>query len=104
MDAIHNVRSYLKLSVPHFYPPHGFPFEESKYMPHLLLNKLNFLVLLICTGFQFRPLASETYSNEDQYQEDKTLIGSYAYSHQALRHSRVLVAVTMRPALVHFVV
>ena len=62
-DAIRNVRSYIKVPTSLFCPPHSFPFEESKYMPHFLSNELNFLMPSICVGLRFHPLASKTYTN-----------------------------------------
>src|SRR5258707_8019526 len=69
VDAICNVRSYIKDPAFLICPPHCFPFEKSQYMPHLLLNKLDFLIPLICTSLGFYPLTSETYTNEDQQNE-----------------------------------
>src|ERR1700679_354847 len=68
-DAVYNVRSYIKASTSLFCPPHCFPFEESKYAPHLLLDKLDFLIPSICAGLGFHPFASERYTNEDQQDE-----------------------------------
>src|SRR5258708_26929949 len=69
MDAICNVRSYIKDPASLVCPPHCFPFEKSQYMPHLLLNKSDFLIPLICASLGFHPLTSETYTNEDQQNE-----------------------------------
>jgi hypothetical protein len=68
-DAVRNVRSYTKVPASLFCPPHCFPFKESKYVSHLLLNELDFLIPLICMGLGFHPLASETYTNGDQQNE-----------------------------------
>src|SRR5882762_9969123 len=68
-DAVCNIGCYIKAPAPFFGPPYCFPFEESKYTPHLLLNELDFLIPTICTGLGFRPLASETYTNKDNQTE-----------------------------------
>ena len=73
MNAVCNVRPHTKFPVSLFCPPCHFPFEESKYTLHLLLNKLNFLIPSICMGLGFHPLISETYTNKDQ-QNGKTLV------------------------------
>src|SRR5258708_1121781 len=69
MDAICNVRSYIKDPASLICPPHCFPFEKTQYTPHLLLNKLDFLIPLISVTLAFHPLPSETYTNEDQQNE-----------------------------------
>jgi len=57
-DAVCNIRSYIKVPASLFCPPCSFPFKESKYAPHLLLNKLNFLIPSVYTSLEFCPLAS----------------------------------------------
>src|SRR5216684_5719653 len=69
VDAICNVRSYIKDPASLVCPPHCFPFEKSQYMLHLLLNKSDFLIPSICVSLGFHPLTSETYTNEDQQNE-----------------------------------
>src|SRR5260370_2029495 len=66
VDAICNVRSYIKDLASLVCPPHCFPFEKSQYTPHLLLNKSDFLIPSISASLAFHPLTPETYTNEAQ--------------------------------------
>ena len=73
IDAVCNVRSYIKVPVSLFYSPHCFPFEECNHASHLLLNELDFLIPSLCMGPGFHPLASETYTSKAQ-QNNITLV------------------------------